>query len=335
VAVDSSGTIYVADIGNDRVQVFNSSYAYVRTMGVTGVPYETDGNHYFLPFHVDATQDGGWVVDETDGHRLIKLNADGTQAWTIGEPGIRGDDDTHLYWPHGVAEHSNGDIYVVDSGNQRLVRYASDGSYLGQWGGYDGGFGSGNYQFDWPLAVAFGPSGDIFVVDANNQRVQVYDRNFTYKTTLGITGETGSDNAHFDRPEDVAVDGEGNIYVADTNNHRIQVFNSSYGYQRTIGVTGECGNDNVHLCGPYALDFDRQGRLYVADSWNQRVQIFDAAGNYLETIGGEWGGLPGQFRSPYGVAVSKTGQVLISDSENQRLQLYESFGDVFIPFIIR
>ena len=329
VAVDSSGTIYVADIGNERVQVFNNIYNYVRTMGVTGIPYETDENHFYLPFHADATKDGGWLVAEKDGHRVIKLNSDGTQALTIGEPGISGDDNTHLYWPHDVAEHSNGDIYIIDSGNQRLARYRPDGSYLGQLGGYDGGFGSGDYQFDWPLAVAFGQSGDILVVDANNRRVQIYDHNFIYKATLGTTGETGNDNAHFEWPLDVVVDANGYIYVADEGNNRIQVFNSSYVYQKTLGITGVCGNDNAHFCGPHALDFDDQDRLYVADSWNQRIQIFDAAGNYLDTIGGSWGGGPGQFRSPQGVAVSKTGQVLVSDSENHRLQVFEPFENIW------
>ncbi|MCB0033221.1 MAG: SMP-30/gluconolactonase/LRE family protein, partial [Anaerolineales bacterium] len=323
VAVDSSGMIYVADIGNERVQVFDSSYIYTRTMGVTGIPYETDENHYYLPFHGDATQDGGWLITEKDGHRVIKINADGTQAWAIGEAGIPGDDETHFYQPHGVAERGNKVIYVTDTANHRLVRYAPDGSYLSEWGG----FGTGDYQFNWPTSVALGQFSDILVVDTNNQRVQIYDLNFFYKGTLGVTGESGNDNIHFNNPLDVAVDADGRIYVADEGNNRVQVFDSNYVYQKTIGVTGICGNDIIHLCGPHALDFDAEGRLYVADSWNQRVQIFDTTGEYLDTIGGQWGGQPAQFRSPFGVAVSATGQVLISDSENHRLQIFEPFED--------
>ena len=326
VAVDSSGIIYVADIGNSRVQVFNSSYTYVRTLGVTGVPYVTDDNHYYQPFHVDATQDGGWLVAEQFGHRVIKLNADGSQAWAIGETGVPGDDETHFNLPHDAAEHSNHVVFVIDTANSRVMRFGPDGSYLGEWGSY----GTNNNQFNWPKAVAFAPNGDILVADTNNQRIQIYDFNFSYKTTLGVTEENGSDNAHFSYPLDVAVDSNGNIYVADEGNNRIQVFNSSFVYQKTIGVTGDCnGNDNNRFCGPHSLDIDGLDRLYVADTWHQRIQIFDAAGNYEDTIGGQWGGAPGQFRSPQGVAVSSSGQVLISDTENHRLQIFEPFLDTW------
>lgn len=323
VAVDSSGVIYVTDIGNERVQVFNSSYAYVRTMGVTDVPYVTDDNHFYQPFHVDATRDGGWLVAESYGHRVIKLNADGSQAWAIGQTGVPGEDSTHFNLPHDAAEHSNQVIFVTDAANHRLMRFGPDGSYLGEWGGW----GTGDNQFNWPTAVTFAPNGDILVVDTNNRRVQIYDFNFFYKATLGVTGVAGSSNAHFEYPLDVAVDADGNIYVADEGNQRVQVFNSSYIYQRTIGVTGECGNDNVHFCGPHALDIDAQGRLFVADTWNQRIQIFDAAGNYLHTIGGQWGGLPGQFRTPSGVAVGPSGLIMVSDTENHRLQIFEPFAN--------
>ena len=322
VAVDSSGSIYVADISNRRVQVFNNSYAYVRTIGVTGVSYLTDENHYYLPNRGDATQDGGWLVAERDGHRVIKLNADGSQAWTIGEAGIPGEGDNLLNLPHDAAEQSNKVVFVIDTYNNRVVVYGPDGNYLLEWGGY----GTGDNQFSWPTAVAFGPNGDIYVVDTNNRRVQIYDFNYFYKGTLGVTGEQGSDNAHFKYPLDVAVAANGDIFVADEGNNRIQVFNSNYAYKKTIGVTGDCnGNDNNRFCGPSALDFDGQGRLYVADTWHQRIQIFDAAGNYLDTIGGQWGGQPGQFRSPQGVTVSASGQVLISDTENHRLQIFEPF----------
>lgn len=326
VAVDSSGTIYVADIGNSRVQVFNSSYVYVRTMGVTGVPYVTDDNHYYQPFHVDATQDGGWLVVEQLGHRVIKLNADGTQAWTVGEAGVPDSDSTHLNVPHGVAEASNKVIYVTDAVNHRVMRYTQNGSYLDEWGGY----GTGNDQFNWPTGVAGAPNGDILVVDTNNQRVQIYDINLNYKQTLGVTGVSGSDNAHFANPLDAVVAADGTIYVADEGNNRIQVFNSNYTYQKTIGVTGDCnGNDNGRFCGPHALDVDGQGRLYVADTWHNRIQIFTADGNYLDTIGGHWGDQPGQFRSLYGVAVSASGQVLASEGENHRLQIFEPFFDTW------
>ena len=79
VTADSSGNIYVSEYGNHRVQKFNSSYAYVSTMGTTGIPYVEAEGYYNLLHGIDTTSDGGFVVVEERGHRLIKLDKDGNE----------------------------------------------------------------------------------------------------------------------------------------------------------------------------------------------------------------------------------------------------------------
>ncbi|KAA3665064.1 MAG: hypothetical protein DWQ04_02495 [Chloroflexi bacterium] len=332
VAVDSSGTIYVADIGNDRVQVFNSSYAYVRTMGVTGVPYITDENHYYLPYHADATRDGGWVVAEKDGHRVIKLDTNGNQVWVAGEAGMNESDSTHLNFPMGIGAAPDGDIYVADAGNHRVIIFDMNGNYKDSFGS----FGTDLDQFSWPTDVAFDPDGNFYVVDTNNNRVQMFDSNHNYLATLGTTGVAGIGDFQFGHPVGVIVDSRGVVYVADEDNNRIQVYKQIFTpgnhlFVRTMGFTGVCNNSATHFCGPHSVDIDSQDYLYVADTWNQRIQIFDADGNYSDTIGGNWGGQSGQFRTPYGVAVSASGQVLVADSENHRLQIFEPFENTWKP----
>ncbi|MCV0411499.1 6-bladed beta-propeller [Nitrosarchaeum sp.] len=83
-----------------------------------------------------------------------------------------------------------------------------------------GSSGTGNGQFKAPEDVALDASGNIYVADTNNNRIQKFDSSGTY---LSQFGSSGNKNGQFRSPEDVALDASGNIYVADTNNHRIQM----------------------------------------------------------------------------------------------------------------
>ncbi len=94
VVVDNSGNLYVADFVNTRVQQFartGNSWGYTRTYGVTRIPYLTDGYHYNRPSGVAVGNDGSIYIAEESGHRLVKLNADGTPLWTVGAAGVKGD----------------------------------------------------------------------------------------------------------------------------------------------------------------------------------------------------------------------------------------------------
>lgn len=316
VAVDSEGNVYVVD-ANMRVLVFNNSFNYVRSVGTASVPYLTDANHFNAPHRIAATGDGGMLVVEYEGHRLIKLDKNGNQLWAVGEAGIYGTDTAHLRKPLGVAVAANEDIYVADAGNNRVQVFDADGNYKDTFGDY----GTGNDELNWPAAIAFAPNGNIYVVDTNNYRVQIFNSSHTYWGTIGVTGESGSDNSHFGYPLGVAVDSNGNIYVADEGNNRVQVFNNNHVYVRTVGVTGICGDSFDHFCGPHDVTVDAQNRLYVADTWNNRVQVFGDTGAYLTTIG-DWGDRTGELIAPKSVAVAANGTVYIADYGNYRIQKY-------------
>jgi C1A family cysteine protease len=319
VAVDSVGNVYVADQANCRVQKFNSSLAYQRTFGTTGVPYLTDGYHYNEPADVavDASGNVGIVEGEGGGNRFIKLDAESVVQVTIGEAGVWGTDDAHLDEPHGVAFDADGDVYVADTGNNRVQILSADGTYRATLGT---GGGSGDYEFDSPHGVAVDSGGNVYVADSGNHRVQIYDSGLAYVATLGVTGEAGSDNDHLNWPLDVHVDENGNIYVADGWNHRVQKYSDSCVYQYTLGTTGESGDDFEHFEEPSGVALDAAGKIYVADRYNQRVQVFKGSGAYLTTIGGDRGSEVGRFVEPTGVDVDSEGNVYVADHHNHRVQ---------------
>ncbi len=319
VAVDSAGNLYVADAWNHQVRQFDSNLNQVRTYGTPGVPYLTDGSHYNKLHGVAVAPDGSIYIGEDLGARLIKLNAAGVPQWIIGEAGIGGSDNDHFAYVTDVALDAAGRVYAADPPNCRIQIYNSDGSYYGTLGT---GCGIGDYQFKAPHGVAIGPDNTIYVADSDNHRVQVFNSDRVYVATLGETGVAGSDNAHFNSLRGVEVDSVGNVYVADLNNHRVQVFNSDRVYVRTIGETGVPGDDFGHLSNPPAVAVDAVGRIYVADQWGGRVQVFDNSGAYLTTIGGSGGNRTGQMRGAEALAMDAAGNLYVAESENARIQKF-------------
>jgi tripartite motif-containing protein 71 len=325
ISIDSLGNIYVGEVVNKRVQQYNNAHSYTRTYGTTGVPYLTDDYHYLYPSGVAVDAAGNIYITEQRGQRLIKLNASGVPQWTVGEPGINGIDDYHLHYPDGVAVDSKGKVYVANPGwGNRVTIYNSDGSYYGSIGGGDGG--EGEYQFRGPEDVAISSTDMLYVADPNNNRVQVYNPDLTYHSTIGTTGVGGSDGTHFDWPHDVAAYLGGDVLVEDQNNHVIKRcnFNVSGWYCNPIvGETGVEGGDFGHLSWPVGVAADTQGKIYVADQWGGRVLVFDQNGAFLTSLGG-WGGpRSGQMRQVEGLAVDKIGNLYTAELLNNRVQKFD------------
>ena len=322
VAIDTAGNIYVADNWNKRVQQYNSSRVYQRTLGTTGVSYVTDPHHYYFPVGVAAARDGSLYIAEQRGHRLVKLDANGALVWAVGQPGQAGDDVNHFCGPQDVAVDAQGRAYVVENWcNSRVKIYDTNGTLQSTLGG---SYGSGEYEFENPQGIAVDANGKIYVADVNNYRVQIFDSALVHVGTLGQTGVQGSGNNQFSRPLDVAVAPNGTIYVADQgSNHRVQVYDVNLNYVRTIGGGGT-GNDFGHFAdwGPNMLAVDASNRLYVTDAGNNRVQVFDASGAYLTSVGWNWGPGTSDLRGPMGVAVGPDGTLYVADLDNDRVQVF-------------
>jgi len=188
-------------------------------------------------------------------------------------------------------------------------------NYLFQWGSS----GSGDGQFSSPYGVAVDASGNVYVVDEGNSRIQKFDSNGTYLTQWG---SLGSGDGQFSRPIGVAVDGAGNVYVADADNNRVQKFDSNGTY---LTQWGSSGSGDGQFNSPSGVAVDTAGNVYVTDTGNNRVQKFDSNGTYLAQWGGHGSG-NGQFDTPSGVAVDAAGNVYVTEAYNYRVQKFDSSG---------
>jgi len=255
--------------------------------------------------------------------------------------------------PRGLAVDARGFVYVVDSKNHRIQKWAPEGQVLKTWGKE----GQGPGEFKDPCGVAVGPDGSVYVADTWNHRIQKF-------TSEGqFLAEWVEQSSGFWGPRGIAVAPDGSaVFVTDTGNKRVVKFDPN-GQQ--LLQWGKEGSRPGEFIEPVGLAFNQEGELYVADTGNRRVQVFRQDGTfvrehpvsgweefytepYIALLGedliatdsfnhrvarynkvgalvyvwGKTGAGPGEFNRPIGVAVDAEGAVYISDTMNHRVQKF-------------
>ncbi len=188
-------------------------------------------------------------------------------------------------------------------------------TFLSKWGSS----GTEDGQFKNPYGVAVDSTGNVYVADYVNHRIQKFASGGTF---LAKWGSLGTGDGQFNFPTDVATDSFGNVYVSDVHNNTIQKFNSDGTF---LAKWGSSGTGDGQFNGPKGVAVDSAGNVYVADSGNQRVQKFSSGGTLLAKWGSR-GTLDGQFNGPYGVAVDSAGNVYVADNGNNCIQKFNSDG---------
>jgi sugar lactone lactonase YvrE len=253
--------------------------------------------------------DGNVWVAEGNADRFQIIAPDGTYLETWGTPGS-GDGEFEFLSAESAYDRAYGDIafdaagnlYVADTGNFRVQKFAPDRTFLRSWGSE----GKGEGQFLAPSGIAIAADGVVYVSDETRGDVQMFDSDGKF---LGVIGEKGNDDGQFGVPGGVTVDSAGDVWVADWNNRRIQRFTSAGVWRDTWGPPS--GEDGA-LANPNDVGVDAQGRVYVVADFSNQLHAFTTDGRFLATIGG-YGKGPGQFSDPLGIAVGADGVVYVSD----------------------
>ena len=186
----------------------------------------------------------------------------------------------------------------------------------------------GPNSFSMPDNLAFDTKGDLYVLDAGNDRVQVFDPSGKFITTWG---NKGSGIGQFDLVvhEDttytiggIALDKNNNVYVADGLNQRVQEFNSRGKFLMKWGSYGLNDGEFLRLLD---LAIDIQGNLYVVDDYRDVIQKFDPHGKFILKFGEEGKG-DGELNNTGGITIGPDGNLYIADYGNNRVEVFSPDG---------
>ena len=247
VTVGLEGEIYVLHRGEPPLLAYDASGQYSRGWGqglfgvAHGLRVDREGNV--------------WATDN-NLHVLWKFAPDGKVLATYGEKGVGGDDGSHFRSPDDLVFASNGDIYVADAGNGRVVRLSAEGEFVSQWGRK----GKETGEFAAAHGIAIDARDRIYVADRGNDRVQVFSKEGDF-----LAAWTG-----FGNPFGVLVVGD-ELIVSDGDAHTISHLGLEDGE-----LAAQWGGPGM-LKLPHLMDVDSRGRLYVTEVEGMRVQVFEPA----------------------------------------------------------
>ena len=255
-----------------------------------------------LPYGIAINSRGEMVVTEWGGHRVSVFDVRGQRVQTFGS---HGDRPEQMIYPAGIAVDDVGNIYV--SSQHKLQKFTSNGELIkcvGQRGSKEGDFGD-------PRGVII-HSNQVYVCDADNRRIQVFDLDLNFIRSIGSHGKG---RGEFDQPFDVAFDTAGNMYVAEYGNMRVQVMDSSGQFIRIFGQEGE-----GKLGGPTALHIADK-YVYVSDHSQHRTAVYQTSGHFVTSLG-MYGHGKGEFYYPRCITSSANGFIHVCNCEHNEVQMF-------------
>ncbi len=351
-AADAAGNLYVAEgqsgapasIGVYNLASGQWTLAVIGPAGSTAssndVAADTAGNLYL------AAGKQIWMkpANPTSANKLLAGGGTG-----LGDGGSA--TAAQLLAPWSVALDAAGNLYIADSGDQRIRKVDTSGQISTEAGTGTAGFAGDNgpasaAQLYSPIGVTVDPFGAIYIADTLNERIRQVSTAGIIDTVAG-TGQTGvgqqgspGTQMPLDNPEGVCTGQSGMLYVADLGNNRVlrvppggdvttAAGNGSQGYSGDGGPA-----PMAQLNSPSACSVDTAGDLFIADTGNNAIREVTPNGNIATVAGIGTAGFSGDagpatsaaLNGPAGIAADDDGNLYIADTLNNRIRLVTPDG---------
>ncbi len=342
VAVDASGNIYIADMGNYVVRKIGTDGTVSTVAGRAGEIGIADGPIATARFAaISGIAVSGGFVYVTDGvtNSVRRIGPEGVT--TVAGSGTAGSADgpgrtAGFNMPAGLAVDASGTIYVADYGNSTVRKIAPDGTVSTLAGspgaiGAKDGVGSAA-RLAAPFGIAVDSSGNVYVSDWMAATIRKITPDGTVTTVAGAAGLVGSTDgagaaARFVIPAMLKIDQAGNLYLADRGTYTVRKISFTDGNAVVSTVAGRSGVPGFQdgpaassrLMRPTGIGIDSTGNVYICDTYNCTIRKLDTAGN-VTTIAGQCSGgsrdgtrANASFYHPAGIAMNTGGDLFVTD----------------------
>jgi sugar lactone lactonase YvrE len=360
VAVDKLGNIFVADWQNHRIRKVAMRTGIITSVAGTGQPAYSGDNGPATAACLDEPEAvavdgaGNLLIADSHNYRIRKVSAETGIISTIaggGEPADGLGDNgpaaaAAVSGVSGIAVDQSGNIYLADTGNNRIRRIDSGTNVISTFAGNGTADFSGDKglatqaTLNAPAQIALDSAGNLFIADTGNNRVRRVDSATGVIATVagdgtsGSSGDGGPATAARLVPASVDVDADGNLFIADAGDQRIRKVDAVTGTISTVAGGGSGLGDNgpagsAGLRFVHGISFDGAGNLYIADTGNHRLRMVAALTQIITTLAGGTeddfvgdGGpaTAGWLNAPLAIAPDASGNLYIADTENNRVR---------------
>lgn len=349
VAVDATGTIYVADTGNSTIRKVTAAGVVTTFAGKSNEQGTADGTgtaaRFVLPYSIAIDSGGTLYVADTRNHAIRKITSTGVVTTFAGSKGNSGSADgttgARFNAPHGIAVDGGGNVYVADSENHTIRKITPSGvvstlaGSASVSGNADGTGGAA--RFSNPCGLCRDTAGNLYVADTDNHTIRKVTSAGVVTTLAGSAGnpghvdDTGS-AAQFYSPQGIAVDAAGNVYVGSASSGTIRKVTPAGVVTTLAGDPFESGSDDgtgtaARFAGATGLAFDGSGDLLVADHGNNTVRkmtpaavVTTLAGAAAQYGSADGTGTAARFFFPLGLAADGAGNIYAADMANQTIR---------------
>jgi sugar lactone lactonase YvrE len=315
IAVDSNGNVFFDDDGNNAVLELNANttndqittFAGTGTAGFTGDGGAATNAELSNPTQLTFDAHGNLYISDAGNNRVRMVTPAGVISTVAGDGQATFSGDgpvatkVALNFPDSIAFDSNGNLYIADTGNNRIRMVTPAGAISTVAGNGNGGFnGDGiaatSAELNEPTRVAVDSSGNLYIADVANNRVREVNGTTHIITTIAGTGTAGTSpdgtsavHAEINQPVSIALDSQGNLFISDIGDDLVRAVNTQASATTLLGVQIPSGAIatvigggtqadtavhpalNVSLAFPTGLITDSNGYLYVADADNNVI----------------------------------------------------------------